>query len=106
MTSGWVPVRVVRWPAQQQDREWCAQRALPCLLLVSEGAAPPQPGPAEAVLPPTADEAAVTAAVDELAWRGPVRAARVDRPAVGPRRSRSRPVRRPRSLVGAVAALL
>ncbi|GAA4876851.1 hypothetical protein [Serinicoccus chungangensis] len=107
MTTGWVPVRVVRWPAQQQDRAWCAQRSLPCLLLVAGGAPLPQAGPAETVLPDTAGEESVAAAVDELAWRR----AEDRRPHLGaaPSRGRStvrRPVRRPRSLAGTLAALL
>ncbi|WP_298748900.1 hypothetical protein [uncultured Serinicoccus sp.] len=108
MTTGWVPVRVVRWPAQQEDRAWCAERSLPCLLLVAGGAPLPPPGPAEAVLPATAGEEAVAAAVDELAWR-PTRRPRADqpRPAWVPAAGRgARPLRRHRSLVGTVAALL
>ncbi|KUG55749.1 hypothetical protein AVL62_05520 [Serinicoccus chungangensis] len=100
-------MRVVRWPAQQEDRAWCAQRSLPCLLLVAGRAPLPQPGPTETVLPDSAGEEAVAAAVDELAWR-PTQRLRADRraaPERGPRAAR-RPVRRPRSLVGTLAALL
>ncbi|WP_298889199.1 hypothetical protein [uncultured Serinicoccus sp.] len=107
MTTGWVPVRVVRWPAQEEDRAWCAQRSLPCLLLVAGGTPLPQPGLTEAVLPETAGEEAVAAAVDDLAWR-PAAQPRPDRCAAraGGRSTVRRPARRPRSLVGALAALL
>ncbi|WP_151524932.1 hypothetical protein [Serinicoccus kebangsaanensis] len=103
MVSGWTPVRVVRWPAQQQDREWCAARAIPALVLVSEGSAGPDPVRTETVLSETADEQTVRDAVDELAWRpsrGPVA------PAAAPAGHRlARPARR-RSVVGVVAAML
>lgn len=104
MASGWVPVRVVRWPAQEQDRQWCAERAIPCLLLVTEGAPVPQEGPTETVLPESTGQEAIAAAVDELAWRPPLTASPDHEPRVV-RRSRQR-ARGPRSLVGVVAALL
>ncbi|WP_022924458.1 hypothetical protein [Serinicoccus marinus] len=100
MASGWTPARVVRWPAQQQDRAWCAQRAIPCLLLVDDGAAAPEPGPSESVLPQTADEHRIAGAVDELSWRAAAAAA----PAPEPERL-AHPSGRRRSVVGLVAAL-
>ena len=104
MASGWVPVRVVRWPAQEQDREWCAERAIPCLLLVAEGAPVPQEGPTETVLPESTGQEAIAAAVDELAWRPPLTADPEHEPSAA-RRVRRRQARGPRSLVGVVAAM-
>ncbi|ANS78713.1 hypothetical protein SGUI_1317 [Serinicoccus hydrothermalis] len=93
-------MRVVRWPAQQQDRDWCAQRAVPCLLLVEPGRPAPEARPTESVLPQSADQGAVARAVDELSRRAVAapRPTRAQEPVV-------LPTGRRRSVVGLVAAL-
>lgn len=95
MAPAWTPVRVIRWPAQEQDRAWCADRFIPRVLIVPADVEQPEAGPAEVVLTEPVDEAAIRDAVDSLAWGQAPQAPDVSTP--------RRP--RPRSLVGVVAAL-
>ena len=100
MAPGWTPVRVIRWPAQAQDRAWCADRGIPRVVLVSSGVSAPDRGADEVVLQEPVDEAAVQQAVDSLAWGTGQPPDVEDAPS-----SRTTPPRRPRSVLGVVAAL-
>lgn len=72
MSQGWVPVRMIRWPAQQQDRARCAERGIPHVVLVETGSEPPALLPGSVVLFEPVTELALQRAVDDLAWGGPV----------------------------------
>lgn len=94
-TARWTAVRLIRWPEQAAERDWCAARGLPRVLLVDEGAeAPRQHGDHhERVLTEPVTREAIESAVEALAWEPVV--------PVGPRRHAPRA-----GILGRVAALV
>ncbi|MFK5688823.1 hypothetical protein ACI3EY_04100 [Ornithinimicrobium sp. LYQ92] len=106
MSSGWVPVRMIRWPAQQQDRARCVERGIPHVVLVEDGSLPPELAPASVVLFEPVSEISLRRAVDDLAWGGSAPAVAPPAKGVPPVPGTVGPSRRNRSLVGIVAAML
>lgn len=94
MTHGWTAVRLIRWPAQQGDRQWCADRDLPRVLIVDEGHPIPQQLDREIVLCEPVTESEVSEAVERLAW-SPRQQAEITR----------RPVRRSSPMAAMVASV-
>lgn len=66
--GSWTAVRLIRWPAQRRDREWCLTHDLPRVLLVQGEHPMPAAGPHEIVLADTAAAPVIAAAVDQLAY--------------------------------------
>lgn len=106
MSSGWVPVRMIRWPAQQQDRARCVERGIPHVVLVEDGSLPPELAPASVVLFEPVSEISLRRAVDDLAWGGSAPPVAPPVPEGPPTLGAVTLSRRNRSLVGIVAAML
>lgn len=106
MSSGRVPVRMIRWPAQRQDRERCVERGIPHVVLVEDGSLPPELAPASVVLFEPVSQLSLRRAVDDLAWGGDAPAVVPWVPEDPPTLGALAPSRRSRSLVGIVSAML